>query len=203
MSNDMLWLKAFVDERIAAAHKETSAAPNTAHGSVVVDRYGHVINGMAGASSGSYTLLSYCSANSDPTLTSFDVIRIPYNTVEYDPTSRITTGATTWVFTVPATGWYHIEGLAHVTDGGNAFSAGDFFNLWLYNGSSNIRLQDTRSFSTGDNASVPMPLTCVSTIHLENGNTIHLRVENISGSNHAITSGNGSYIAIYAGPTGS
>lgn len=131
MSEDMTWLKSFIDERIAASHRETSAAPNTAHGAVVVDRFGHVVSGMAGASGGgSDPLLAKYGITTGGgfTLTSGNTKRVNFNYQYDDFGSYVTTGAS-WKFTAPANGYYtwtpklYLE-IAGDPTGGNA--------VWIY-----------------------------------------------------------------------
>lgn len=120
---DMNWLKEFIDERIAAGHKVSAAAPNTLHSRVAVDHFGHVVNTAAG-SSGIVPFLAKYGVNTGFTLASGATKRVDFSYQYDDFGPYVTTGAS-WKFTAPANGYYtftpklYLEIAADPT-GGNA-----------------------------------------------------------------------------------
>jgi hypothetical protein len=59
----------------------------------------------------------------DLTLAASTTYHVDFDTVDYDPHSAITTGAS-WVFTAPAAGWYRFEPTFTISGDGHAFDHG-------------------------------------------------------------------------------
>lgn len=114
--------------------------------------------------------------------------RIDFDTVDYDPGSDITVGAS-WVYTVPTTAWYDVRiTQALINRNGLAWVAGGYARIDVYNGASalaTIGFEAVESIAaTGFvlNVSGGRAFSCTA------GDTINLRFSNQTGNQRELES---------------
>lgn len=125
-----------------------------------------------------YGLLALCKTATDITYTTSPT-RINFATKTYDPGSAVTTGAS-WVYTVPATGYYKFELYEFDVDGSSSnWTAGDIVKVYLYkNSASYLATLGQREFDAAITYatlsdfylpvfSVTVPLTAADTVYAE------------------------------------
>jgi hypothetical protein len=118
--------------------------------------------------------------------------RINYNTVLYDPSSTITTGAS-WIFTVPATGYYMFVASECDTDAnGSDWALSDTIKLYLYKSTSTYLAQiGYKSFDVATTAAAQTDIFTdgIGVVSLTAAETCHVKYRNLTGASRILNSG--------------
>lgn len=113
---------------------------------------------------------------------------VNFNTVDYDPASAVTTGAS-WHYTVPVAGWYDIRLVQGYIDAGTSWSAnaGLQVNVWVGVASPVfVSYYDVGAAATSSHT-VMLSGTCA--LSLSAGNSVNLRIDNFSGASRGLADG--------------
>lgn len=188
--SDMLWLQEFVDERIRLSHKETSAAPNTIHSGVVIDRFGHVVN--TGAGGGSLPFLLRYNGFGDSSIASNTEERLRFDTLVEDEGGYVTTGAS-WIFEPPSDGWYATTIYIKWAPSGGDIAAGGNFDMTWWRGTTQedeiYKWQASQTVPSG----TPASFFVRPVLYFQASYDINFRIDNDIGQALLLSDG---YIAI-------
>lgn len=140
------------------------------------------------------TLLVRAHTSADVTINSSSIKIINFDTVDYDPGSDVTTGAS-WHYTVPTTGWYRI-GLenGYVYPNGSAWVTDNSVQMDVAVNTSFVETLDYDSMETNASTDHWPFLNGDVTIHLTAGDSVDLEFSN--GSTAARLLGAGSVVTI-------
>ena len=150
---------------------------------------GHVLTVVSGApawaaaAGGSSTgLLARARLSGVQNITASSFIRANFDSVDYDPGSDITTGAS-WVYTTPATAWYQVN-LAYMLfiANGTAWSNGQYVETDVFVNGSSVGMISSRNTYAADGTGQWYQLDGAIAVSCTAGDTIDVRVWHNTGA---------------------